>query len=162
MPDCAHRPAKAPSRWWLAAAGAAVAAAAGLVAWRRHEALPDTANLPVARHEEQDIGFRPLAVAAGLTLLGLASMAGLALWIYPDTPTDKSLPNPMPTFPQPVLQTNVGADYATLHSRQLQQLNGAYWLDQAHGTVHLPIDQAMAAVAREGIPDWPTARERRK
>ena len=143
-------------------AGTVLAGTAGLLAWRRHGAETDPEHLPVARHEERDVGFRPLAIGAGLTLAGLAAMAGLALWIYPDTPTDKSLPDPMPAFPQPVLQANVGADYAALHTRQLDQLNGAYWLDRAQNVVHLPITQAMEAVAREGIADWPTAKERRK
>ena len=101
-------------------------------------------------------------MAAGLTLAALAAMAGLALWIYPDSPTDKSIKLPLPQFPQPVLQDNVAADYATLHDRQLDQLNGAYWLDQAHTVVHVPIQQAMEAVARDGIPDWPAAKERRR
>lgn len=149
-------------RWWAAAAVAAVAGVAGVLAWRRPATVPDTEHLPVARHEERDIGFRPLAIAAGLTLLGLAALAGLALWIYPNTPTDKSLPVPMPGFPQPVLQTNVAADYATLHGRQLRQLEGAFWLDRERNLVHLPIAQAMEAVAREGIADWPTTRERRR
>lgn len=146
-------------RLWAAAA---LAGTGLLLAWRRHATVTDTEHLPVARHEERDIAFRPVAIGAALTLVALAAMAGLALWTYPDTPTDKSLPSPLPAFPQPALQDNVGADYATLHAGQLRQLNGAYWLDRSHNLVHVPIDQAMAAVARDGIADWPTTPERRK
>ena len=148
-------------RWW-AVAGAALAGAAGLVAWRWRAEGANSENLPVARHEERDIGFRPMATGAGLTLIGLAATAGLALWIYPNSPTDKSMPQPMPQFAQPTLQNNVAADYGTLHDEQLRQLNGAYWMDRANNVVHVPIDQAMADVAREGIRDWPTAKERRR
>ena len=146
----------------LAATGAALAGLAGLAWWRWRPEGGDLQNLPVARHEERDVGFRPMAIAFGLTLLGLAAAAGVALWIYPNTPADKSLPQPMPQFPQPVLQDNVAADYGTMHAEQLGKLNGAYWMDRANNVVHVPIAQAMADVAREGIHDWPTAKERRK
>ena len=155
-----RRPA-AGRRWW-AAAGAALAGTAGLALWHWRPEGTDPGNLPVARHETRDIGFRPIVVSAGLALAGLAAMVGLALWIYPGTATDKSIQLPLPQFPQPALQDNVSADYETLHARQLEQLNGAYWLDRAHGVVHVPVRQAMEAVARDGIPDWPATRERRR
>ena len=148
-------------KWWSAAA-AVLAAVAGLALWRWRPEGGDPGNLPVARHEERDIGFRVMAMGAGLTLLGLAAVVGVALWIYPDTPTDKSLPQHLPDFPQPRLQDNVAADYDTIHGEQLRQLDGAYWIDRANRVVHVPIQQAMEDVAREGIRDWPAAKERRK
>ena len=41
-------------------------------------------------------------------------------------------------------------------AEEMRRLNSAGWQDRAAGTVHIPIDQAMRAVAAEGIPGWPT------
>ena len=58
-------------------------------------------------------------------------------------------------YPGPQLQTSAVRDMNRFRAQQLQQLNGAYWLDKAHGIVHLPIEDAMRLVAKEGIADWP-------
>ncbi len=119
---------------------------------------PEQDDLPPARHEATDVGFRILAMAGVLMLLTLAGMLGFAAWLYPGAQTDKVLaPAVAETFPAPRLQPDVAADMARFRAEQLQQLNGAYWLDQERGRVHLPIADAMRDVAARGIPDWPTS-----
>ncbi|MBV9118589.1 MAG: hypothetical protein JOY63_14640, partial [Acetobacteraceae bacterium] len=48
--------------------------------------------------------------------------------------------------------------------QELDRLNSLGWVDRAKGLVHVPIDQAMRMVAKEGIKDWPAPAqaERRK
>ena len=119
---------------------------------------PEQDNLPPARHEGADVGFRAMLVAGALMLLALGGMLGLAAWLYPGAQTDKLLaPATNATFPAPRLQPDVAADMARFQAEQLQQLNGAYWLDRERSRVHMPIADAMRDVAAHGIPDWPTA-----
>lgn len=115
-------------------------------------------HLPPARHERTDVGLRAMAIAGVLMVAGLAGMLALASWLYPGSRTDKALTPPNGSeFPAPRLQTDVGADMARFRAEQLQQLNGAYWLDRDRDAVHMPIKGAMQDVASHGIPDWPAS-----
>lgn len=145
---------------WL---GAAVLAA-GLVRLLPRSAAPADGpehaqdDLPPARHEGTDVGFRALLVAGVLMLLALGGVLGFAAWLYPGAQTDKVLsPATNETFPAPRLQPDTAADMARFRAEQMQQLNGAYWLDRERRRVHMPIADAMRDVAARGIPDWPTA-----
>ncbi len=147
---------------WLGAAALAI----GLVRLRPRPAAPVAAdgpepeqdNLPPARHEGTDVGFRAMLVAGLFMLLALGGVLGLAAWLYPGAETDKQLaPATNATFPAPRLQPDVAADMARFRAEQLQQLNGAYWLDRDRNRVHMPIADAMRDVAAHGIPDWPAS-----
>lgn len=147
---------------WLGAAALAV----GLVRLLPRPAAPAAAdgpehgqdNLPPARHEGTDVGFRALLVAGVLMFLALGGVLGFASWLYPGAQTDKILSSANnDAFPAPRLQPDAAADMARFRAEQLQQLDGAYWLDRERGRVHMPIADAMRDVAARGIPDWPTA-----
>jgi len=155
-----------PSAWTGAAWLGAAALAVGLVRLlprpaadgpeQEHEHEQD--NLPPARHEGSDVGFRAMLAAGVLMLLAVGGTLGFAAWLYPNAATDKLLAPPTnATFPAPRLQPDVAADMAQFRAEQLQQLNGAYWLDRDRNRVHMPIGDAMRDVAAHGIPDWPTA-----
>jgi hypothetical protein len=85
-----------------------------------------------------------------------------ALWMYPGTMTDQYVARPLPNFAQPQLQASPRADMDRFRSQQLGALNGVYWLDRAHGVVHVPIADAMRKVAEEGIADWPAPKQARR
>lgn len=117
---------------------------------------PAERHLPAAKREHKDVTFVQLAVGGIGVLFCLACAAGVSWWLYPAP--DKTLylrSRPPVTYPMPTLQDDPVADMNRFRSEQLQQLNGIYWLDKAGGTVHLPIEDAMRIVARDGIPDWP-------
>ncbi|MGI4939017.1 MAG: hypothetical protein ACRYHQ_00360 [Janthinobacterium lividum] len=115
-------------------------------------------HLPPAQHERTDVGLRAMAIAGVLMMVGLGGMLALASWLYPGSRTDKTLTPPNGSeFPAPRLQTDVGADMARFRAEQMQQLNGAYWLDRDRDVVHMPIRDAMQDVASHGIPDWPAS-----
>lgn len=156
------RPSVRTGAAWLGAAALAV----GLVRLLPRPAAPAAAdgpepeqdNLPPARHESTDVGFSPMLVAGVLMLVALAGALGLAAWLYPGAQTDKLLsPATNETFPAPRLQPDVAADMARFRAEQMQQLNGAYWLDRERSRVHMPIADAMKDVAAHGIPDWPAS-----
>ena len=120
--------------------------------------MPDPAKaLAPARHEPRDVslGFMlGLFALIGATLLALVA---LVYGMFPAEVQDRRFARPFPTYQAPRLQPDPAADMRAFRSQELARLNSAGWVDRASGRVHIPIDQAMQAVAREGIPGWPTA-----
>ena len=115
---------------------------------------PAERHLPTAQHEIRDVTFRQLMMGAAGLVAFVALGVGLARWLYPAP--DKSLTfQPPMSYPMPSLQNDTVADMNRFRDEQLRQLDGVYWLDRAKGVVHLPIDDAMRLVARDGIADWP-------
>ena len=95
-----------------------------------------------------------------LALLGLVAtclllIIGLAALLFPHELDDQRFALPAPAFPAPRLQTSPPADMRAFYAGEMAQLNGVGWQDRAHGIVHMPIEQAMQKVAREGIAGWP-------
>ena len=99
----------------------------------------------------------PRAIAAGLlAVLGvLALLAFAARLLFPGSAPDRTLPSPMQAYPEPALQTAPAVDWQRFHAEQMRQVEGYFWIDPQHMRAHIPIDQAMAQVARDGIADWP-------
>ena len=53
--------------------------------------------------------------------------------------------------PQPRLQTDPSEDVAKFLVDEDKRLNTYYWIDKEKGIVHIPIEQAMQELAKEGI-----------
>lgn len=96
-------------------------------------------------------------MGGGLVLTVVALLGGAVGVMYPATRDPHLVRTPVPAFPAPALQPDPAADMAAFRTRQLDQLNGTWWVDRAAGTVHQPIGDAMRRLAAQGIPDWPTA-----
>ena len=111
--------------------------------------------LPAARHERRDVSIRfmlmLLALIGGVLLLLML----LAYEIFPGEVGDRRFAAPFPAFPAPRLQPDPAVDWKAFYAQEMAWLNTAGWQDRAAGTVHIPIDQAMRAVAAEGIKGWP-------
>jgi hypothetical protein len=59
--------------------------------------------------------------------------------------------DPAVTFPMPRLQPNPQADLNKFRLREEEQLNSYGWVDQEHGKIHIPIEQAIDVMASS----WP-------
>lgn len=117
--------------------------------------MAERAPLPPARHEPRDIGPRfVLLLLCGIGG-GLLLMLGIALLIYPDAIRDERFARPFPDYPSPRLQPSPPDDMAAYRARERAWLHGFGWQDKAAGRVRMPIEQAMRAVATQGIPGWP-------
>ena len=62
-----------------------------------------------------------------------------------------------PQSPQPRIQADPARDWKDFHAYEEQQLNGYHWVDRAHGSVSIPIDEAIKIVAARGIPPQPSS-----
>jgi hypothetical protein len=77
-------------------------------------------------------------------------------------PSSPELQNKIATltqsFPTPRVQMDNGdQDIADLHAREDLLLDNYTWIDQAKGTVRIPIDRAMELIAQQGLPVAPPA-----
>lgn len=116
-------------------------------------------SLPPARHETNDITFRPTLIAFALTTLAVIAIVLFPLWLFPRAAGDKTLTLPLPRFASPRLQSNPSADMQAFYDSKIRWLNSFGWVDKAQGIVHVPIDDAMRRIAEGGIADWPTGQE---
>ncbi len=114
--------------------------------------------IPTVGHEAKDVSGRFVLGAAGLVVSAILCVIGGVMWAFPSTLRDKTMPQAMPSFPQPALQPSPRDDMARFRAEQLQALNSAGWVDRDKGIAHIPIDAAMRLVARDGIPGWPAFR----
>ncbi len=111
--------------------------------------------LSPTRHEAHDVRFKYVLAGASFLALALAAVLLAALFLFPHTMTDQNVAQPLPRFADPQLQPSPRLDMDRFRAEQLKKLNSTYWLDEQHGVVHLPIDEAMRRLAKEQIPDWP-------
>ena len=77
-------------------------------------------------------------------------MLAIAYFMFPSVVQDRRFSQPFPQFPAPVLQPSPVVDMDAFRTKEMNRLNSAGWLDRAAGKVHIPIDQAMRAVAGRG------------
>jgi hypothetical protein len=117
-------------------------------------------SLPAARHERRDVSRRFVWGAPAFLLGSLIAIAALVYWLFPGATIDRMISGPLPQYPSPRLQSSPRDDMAIFRQQQLTALNGTGWADREHGTVHIPIDDAMRQLARDGIPGWPASAAR--
>lgn len=113
--------------------------------------------IPDARREVSDVGERFIWSAFAFLLVSLVAIALLILWLFPGSIQDQTIRRPLPAYPAPRLQPSPRADMQKFYAEEMQHLNSTGWIDKTHGTLHIPIADAMRKIAEEGIKDWPTA-----
>ena len=111
--------------------------------------------IAAAAHEPSDITGRFVLAAVAVVLTALACITMGVLLAFPSALRDKTMRYPVPNFPQPTLQPSPRADMTRFYAAEMQVLNGTGWVDRAHGIAHIPIDDGMRLLARDGIPGWP-------
>jgi len=121
------------------------------------------------QYEDRDLGAR--AIIVFLIVLGVSGLVlCLMVWGYFDYhsrrlnaipevngPQVVNTPSgeghlPEERFPKPALQTDDVREMNQLRSDNNAQLNSYGYVDQKSGTVHIPIDQAIDTVAKQGLP----------
>jgi hypothetical protein len=63
--------------------------------------------------------------------------------------------DPVRTFPAPTLQPDDVADMNKFRAYEDEELNSYGWVNQSAGVARIPIEQAMQALAKQGLPTRP-------
>jgi hypothetical protein len=124
------------------------------------------------RYESRDMGIR--GIIAFLVILGISGIVlCLVVWGYYDyrakhlaaeppvtgrpmlADTLPTQPDPTKRFPAPVLQPNDVADMNKFLANEQLRLYSYGWVDRNAGIVHIPIDEAMKIIAKQGLPTRP-------
>jgi hypothetical protein len=111
---------------------------------------------PNTDYEASDWPLLPVGLTLGGVLLVLVGAIFVLKWAYPDAVSDVSRRLEVEP-PAPRLQIDPAADLAKFRAEEEQRLQGTYWIDKPKGIVHIPIEQAMRKLARDGIPGFPKA-----
>jgi hypothetical protein len=137
---------------------------------------PEEVVNPETLYEQRDLS--PRAIFGFLVALALAGiLMHLALWSMYKYVTGMNLTIPAPspaanpimtsnrelrpmgdpavTFPAPRLQPDPVADMNKFRAYEDEVLNTYGWVNHQTGTVHIPIEQAIDAVAQQGLPTRP-------
>jgi hypothetical protein len=133
--------------------------------------LKERSNMPWENsdHPSGGVGYEKRdASIRGLLLFGLGLAVLLALtffgmkWTLDFLSAKSPLGPPAAPFenarvlpPSPRLQANPHIDLRTYCEQQLSVLNSYGWVDQPNGVVHIPIDQAMDLLLKQGFPTRP-------
>jgi hypothetical protein len=105
-------------------------------------------------YERSDVGTRALALlAAGGALFLLVTPFALAA-IYPQALNQPGVAGLQQPPPPPRLQIDPAADLAAVRQAETARLSGYGWVQHTQGTVHIPIDRALALTLERGLPDW--------
>lgn len=114
-----------------------------------------------ALYERRDVSVRGIALAAALVAAGFV-LAMLLTWLVLRLATgvaDTYLPlfPEAPDVPAPALQVDPQQDLAEFRDNKLERLTSYGWVDRSAGVIHVPIEDAMARVAKDGLPRWAPA-----
>lgn len=120
------------------------------------EPTPRAVPNPDTDFERSDWPVRTI----GLVLLGILACAVTATLVmmlaYPSSLDDVSRAVRVEP-PKPRLEVDPPQDLAAFEAEQRKRLDTYYWVDSQRGIVHIPIEQAMQKLARDGIPGFPKA-----
>lgn len=133
------------------------------------EIHPEVYRNPEVSYDRTDMSVR--AIVGFLIFLAIAGLImHLVLWgLYknmakgymaptrtanPIGSSTRQLPqgDPVRTFPSPRLQPDPVADMNKFRVSEEEVLNSYGWIDQNAGIARIPIDQAIKAVAQQGLP----------
>lgn len=108
-----------------------------------------------AGYEESDVSA-PLVGLFGLGLmlalvLSIFSIAAFVTWLAPARGPTVATGFP-PAEAGPRLQVDPAAEHARIEAEARARLTGYSWMDSPHGRAHIPIERAMAILARDGWP----------
>jgi hypothetical protein len=110
-------------------------------------------------HEHTDIPVRTigkymlgLAISGVIIVLVLGGLWNLFRHSIPEEARVPAWQGPRELPPTPRLQIAPSADLAEYQREETERLNNYGWVDRPSGKVHIPINQAIDAIIRAGLP----------
>ena len=111
---------------------------------------------PKTAYEREDWRIATVGLVYAGTFIFLVTAPLVLMWAYPSTLSDVSRRLAVEP-PAPRLQVDPAQDLAKFRAGEDQRLNSYYWVDKQKGIVHIPIEQAMKKLAKQGIAGFPKA-----
>jgi len=116
-------------------------------------------NEPHVKFERRDIVARYVFYFAGAMIVlailmqfGLSALA--SIFTRMDGGTERPVISNANRPPEPQLQEDEAADLAAVKHDETTRLNSYGWIDRRENRVHIPIDRAMDAITKNGLPHW--------
>jgi hypothetical protein len=117
-------------------------------------------NTGPAGHELRDLNPNHIALfgAALAAIIIIVLLAAYALFHYFYLGESRARPRPSPLSfgteptPEPRLSVDPGAELSSMRAEEDEVLKNYGWIDRERGIVRIPIDRAMAILARKGLP----------
>lgn len=116
---------------------------------------------PDVHFESSDFNIRAVFLTGLGVLVGTWVLTGLLYFLFSYLAQERASvsPPPLPIArtresvpPQPRLQQSPSRDLRVFRAHEDWELTHYHWIDQAHGTLAIPIRQAMQLVVERGIP----------
>lgn len=109
----------------------------------------------MADHEKADLtpSLARFLAAALVTLIVVAAL--VVELVRPQAVHDRDLRKVLIPMPEPQLQTDPRDEMRRFQAEEMKDLEGYGWADKDRRLARIPIEAAMARIARDGIPDWP-------
>lgn len=114
---------------------------------------------PEVQHEENVIQLTPVVIfAVVMILVSIATFVTVKIiqhtfdinWARSEAPVSSLSQSPMP--PTPMLQVSSGQDLIELRAKEQAALTSYRWVDEKNGVVAIPVQEAMALLAKRGLP----------
>ena len=120
------------------------------------ETRPVIHTNPNTAYEAEDWPLRPI----GLIYIGVLALLVISplvlMWAYPQSLSDVSRKMTV-VPPAPRLEIDPAKQLAAFRAQEASDLSSYHWIDKQKGIVHIPIEQAMQKLAKQGIPGFPRA-----
>lgn len=130
----------------------------------RKEPEPQTDYLAQLGYETRDVTVRPLflSVIGLFVFVGFSSVVALLLYLFltpgvkdaETTGLSPSSAGQLPPDPHPRLQGFPIQDMIKFRQEEDEKLNHYGWVNQAKGTVRIPVDRAIELTAERGLPEF--------
>jgi len=128
---------------------------------------PEHDPLTELGYETRDMHYRPVASAVFwffvfTFVMGVVGFIFMMLWL-PGFPSPENTTAPFmrhtPPSKYPLLQNNITnvTDIETLRRQEDAVLNHYSWANPDHTRAHIPIEAAIAIIAKQGLPETPPA-----
>lgn len=110
-----------------------------------------------AGHETTDVAVGAIAkfliiLTISMIVIGIALALLFGFFVARQGAPPQSLDAARELPPQPRLQVMPAVDLNQLRARENELLGSYAWVDRQNGVARIPIDQAMDAIARKGLP----------
>lgn len=117
------------------------------------------------RFDTRDLQTRPIYLAGLALAVAAAVFIVIAWWYYQALARREAARSPVVSPlsaefarkqpPEPRLQSDARGDLLAMYAAENKELTKLAWVDQAKGTVQIPIDRAMALLITKGLAARP-------